>query len=418
LSAATSLVVCVSLLGPPSLSQAAPPSDAVSEAPEPSRDRADDEADDAADDDAPAQSEEADDKETDDEEAEEASEEADAKAEDPVSDEPVREDVVADIPDPPSGASATERGKHWFTQGQSFARDKRFVTAAVAFGRSAAAFEEAEQAPSRAAALYNEGRSWELADRPVDALEAYDRFVALGDPSLAEISTAKIAISRLRERVGTIKRVRLPQGREPHTIQIDDHIVETDDFPVYVVPGPVEVRATDRRGRELEAEVVLVAGEARVIELREPNAEGPPDFGGMQLPPIEDPRYEARRRATRRVFYTSVALTGASGVLWAVFGGLAAREDRLYDENACPEPMCPDGWTGDPEPHIRRFEIYKPASNAMAGITGGFALTSVILAIVTFTKPPKQTKQTQPGARAQRPTTRVRVRPRGLRLEF
>jgi hypothetical protein len=169
---------------------------------------------------------------------------------------------------------------------------------------------------------------------------------------------------------------------------------------------------TDRRGRTIETTVALAAGEARVIDV-EDNEDAGSDQ--MPLPPAVDPRYEARKLVTKRLFYSSVALTGGSGILWAVFGGLAIHERNSFESGLCPmtgegEAECPPGHETDPERHIERFESFRLAANVTAGLTAGFAATSAILAIVAFTKPPAQ-----PGPRA---STRLRVTPGGLHLEF
>ncbi len=292
---------------------------------------------------------------------------------------------------PAEDAPAPERAKAWFLRANELRQAGRFVEAAEAFERSYAAV-----ATSDAAALFNAGVAWEYADRPLEALDTFERFVAAIGEQTPDVEAAREKIARLQQRVARVD-VRLDEGARARRITLDGREVDPEALPVRVVAGEVTLEVELESGETLERDLDLDGGTTTVVDLGGvPEPEPGPEPGPAEPPPGPEPGpapggdggpgSEAPRQGVLRpLFWSGLGLTIASAATTATLGGLTLRERRAYEDGLCETP-CPEGSTY-PEDHERRFMVFRTSTNAMIAVTAGLAVTTTVLGAIAFSGP-------------------------------
>lgn len=288
---------------------------------------------------------------------------------------------------PAEDAPAPERAKSWFLRANELRQAGRFVEAAEAFERS----YDAVATPD-AAALFNAGVAWEYADRPLEALRTFERFVSAIGEQTPDVEAAREKITRLEQRVARVD-VRLDDGATARRITIDGDEVDPDGLPVRVVAGEVLLEVELESGDTLQRDLDLEGGTTTVVDLGgvpepEPPEPAPgPEPGPEPRPdPPPDPEPESPRGGVLRpLFWSGLGLTIASAATTATLGGLTLREQRRYEDELCETP-CPEGSTY-PDDHERRFQAFRTSTNAMVAVTAGLAVTTTVLGALAFSGP-------------------------------
>jgi tetratricopeptide (TPR) repeat protein len=325
---------------------------------------------------------------------------------------PPAEDVVIE----PPAESPTEptTAREWYDRGIQLGGAGDFDGAAAAFLRSYELQPTSE-------ALYNAGFAYQQAGDAIAAIETYRR--VLVEPARNEelARAAENSIVQLMREVGTLKGVIYAPGQPPAELYIGGQRREIDELPILVPPGPVLVEVVDQRGKRARETFEIAAGDALVIDLRAllpAYVEPPDDIEGPSPEQLDAERERALRRKQskqlRTATWVGLGLTGAAGVTVATLGALAARERNAYLDATCLEyedGKCPEGFpVGDPEAHVDAYTRYQLGTWISAGITGGFAVGTLVVGLLSLRL---ARKASQEHARV-----RVRPRPGGFAISF
>ncbi len=286
--------------------------------------------------------------------------------------------------------------KH-YTQGNRLFGKKRYAAAAEEYEQSYAA------APA-ARTLYSIALSYEYAGRPVEAVEAIERY--LGLPECTDLPEAERTIECTDQRADAQKilsgqrrlvgelRLDLAVGVDLREIRVAGRTVPRVDFPLLLLPGSVDVELfgvhPDQRRRWV---VNIAAGEPYTLYVAPFDTA---EVGGPTPPTPEDPELdrlqrERRRQRLRTSFWVGTGLTAMSGIALAVMGSLTLYEQRRFNTEKCrmdcldPDTGEPRG-TGYPLDHEERFLRYKPITNAMVGVTVGLAVGTALVGVFAFGK--------------------------------
>jgi hypothetical protein len=307
-----------------------------------------------------------------------------------------------------------DRAKVHWEEGKRLYDHGRYAEAAVEFERSYAAVPIA-------VTLYSVGLSYERAGKPVEAVRAFRRFLALPDDCAAlppgeprdlcteQRTEAEQALDELRPRVGELA-LALGEGVKLREVRVAGRTVPLDDFPLLLLPGTVDVEVfglgpNERRTRPVaitggDVATFYVAPFERELVVTPPKPDPAPGDA------VDELRLERRRRGLRTAFWVGTGLTASSGVAVAVLGGLT-----LYHRNEFRRDLCavtcddPDA-PPYPEDHELAFERYKPLTNALVGVTVGLAVATALVGTFAFRKRPSDGRT---GAQA-----RVRMGASGL----
>jgi hypothetical protein len=304
----------------------------------------------------------------------------------------------AEPPEDDKEARVAEARRH-YREGQALFDEEQYAAAAEAFERSYAAIP----APNT---LYNIAVSHELAEQPIPAILAYERFLGTGDIPQEERAEVDRTITRLRAMVGELE---LPVGVEVAEVRVNGETIER--FPHLVMPGPVRVEVVGtKEGQRLERTYDMRPGDRRTIAVVFPAPEPAPAPAVKDEPPKPRPpkvdRKAARRKETlKKVFWSGVAVTAASGAAIGVLGGLERYWEREFDANKCSNP-CPEDEDGNPsKPYPQeeedRYEAYQLATNVMIGVTSVFAITTLVLGLRAYKR------DSGSGRRARTPSVRL-----------
>jgi len=281
-----------------------------------------------------------------------------------------------------------------YREGQRLFEEQRYAAAAEAFELSYAAIATPNT-------LYNIAVSHELAEHPIPAILAYERYLGTGDVPPEEREEVEGAITRLRAMVGELD---LPEGAELEEVRVDGEVIS--DFPHLVMPGPVRVEVVGgKEGQRLERTYDMRPGDRRTIDAAFPEPEPAPAPSPVVIddaadqPPKIDRKAARRKEALKKVFWGGVGVTAASGVAIAVLGGLERREERLFEEDHCGEDCDED--SSYPQDHKDRYLAYQLATNIMIAVTSVFAITTLVLGLRAYRRDSKS------GRRAQTPSVRL-----------
>jgi hypothetical protein len=309
---------------------------------------------------------------------------------------------------PADDAPIEERADYWFLEGLRLGQAGDLEAAATAFDQSVKLVRTAD-------GLFNLAQAYEYANRPLDAIVAYEDYLTELEPRSQEAHAIEETIRGLKGRVGTIE-LSFDRGHVPKQIFVDGEEMEREDFPLLVSPDEHAVVVVERNGERREQKYRLVEGQIWTVDFTRP-AEQPVPTPAFRPPPVfEDPSAARRRRATRALFYTSLGLTAASGVSLGVVGGLRIREKRAFEAAACgTADQCEEQamQTGqEPEYFFNdtaTTEIYTRTTNVMIGVTAGLGTVALVLGIVSFVRPKKEEKAA---------SQRLRVGPGALEMRF
>lgn len=284
---------------------------------------------------------------------------------------------------------------HW-KEGRRLFENGRYAEAAVEFEGSYAAVP----AP---ATLYSQALSYKQAGKPVEAVRAYQRYLAL--PSCDDVPPpernpdecplrrpeAEKALTEQRQLVGELT-LSLAEGVRLRDVRVDGRSIPLDDFPLLLLPGTVDVEVLglgpdDRRRKPAS----ITGGEVTSFYVAPFEPETPPVVTDTDDTVVTrpDPR---RQRALMIGFGVSAGLTLVSGAATGVLGGLTFYHQRRFNAEICEDPCPPGANKPYPADHEAKFERYKPITNALVGVTVGLAVATALLAAFAFGKSPSKGK--------------------------
>lgn len=301
------------------------------------------------------------------------------------------------------------------------------------YAEAAEEYELSFAAVNAGVALYNAALSHERSGQPVKAIRALKRYLDLPDcselpPQNAILCTderpkAERALGAQLRLVGTL-RLSFSEPVDVREVRVAGRTVPLDDFPVYLLPGAVDVELFGTAPNQKREWVAYMRpGESFTISITPFDDEAvvappelPPDRGGP------DPARQRRiQRGLRTSFWAGVGLTGASTVALSVMGGLTLYEQRTHDREKC-KTSCVDEngeplLTGYPLDHRGDFERYKPITNALVGVTIGVAVATALVGAFAFRN--REQAEGADGRRASRRARRFgRVQAYGLGLRW
>jgi tetratricopeptide (TPR) repeat protein len=317
---------------------------------------------------------------------------------------------------PGEDAPAKERARYWFKRGYEEATAERFEQAALAFDRS---FE----AIGAANTLFNAAYAFERAELPLEALSRYRLYLERfsDQPDSAEVERA---LSRLEGQLAEIS-VRLMGAEPPVYVEIAGERYAPEDFPIWVMPGELEIIVVDGRDQRRTDRILLRPGQRRVLEMTFVESVVPPDSlrplpVGLQpdLGPSPDEvrlkKQAAQASWARPAFWgtSSVALAGGIGV--TTFGLLTLRARRQFEEGLCVSP-CEEGST-HPTQARERIGTYRTTTNAMIAVAGTGAILGVTFGLIWKRSVAAQKALDGPAEEA--PKARLEPTATGLSLRF
>jgi hypothetical protein len=225
----------------------------------------------------------------------------------------------ADVVPPVDGAAARREAAAHFARGVAHAD-------AGAWNEAAAEFQAAYGAVPLFSVLYNLGQSFMAGDRPVEALDALERYLAEGGDEVPSDRRSRVnsQLALLRQRVGTLQVSVVPadalvaiDGR-----RIPEAVPATTPRLVRLLPGAHTISGSRDGHQRRESRVQLETGQTLILELTlapltvvPAQAGGPPVAGLHLASPETGARTDApgpRRALAYGLGATSVALGGAA----------------------------------------------------------------------------------------------------------
>lgn len=284
-----------------------------------------------------------------------------------------------------------QAAQHWL-EGERLFQNGRYAEAA-------AEFEHSQAAVPAAATLYSVALSYSRAGKPVEAIRALKRYLAMPgcegvpDEERSFVCTeqrpeAEELLSEQRLRVGELV-LELAQGVRLREVRVAGRVIPLDDFPLVLLPGTFDVEVFGPGPEEHRTRTVYITGG---------------ETSTFYVPPFEtetgqtvDPRRDdepvidelavARRRLALQIgFGVGAGLTLISGTAMGVMGGLTLYHQRRFDTEICENPCPPGADEPYPADHEAKFERYKPITNALVGVTVGLAVATALLGTFAFRK--------------------------------
>ena len=270
------------------------------------------------------------------------------------------------------------------------------------YAEAAAEYELSYAAVPGAATLYNVALSYERAGKPVEAVKALQRYLALPDCSefpeseqtircTRQRSDAQLAFEKQRRLIGELL-LDPAEDVQLREIKVGGRTVPLEDFPILLPPGEVDVELFGIGPDQSRLRVARIkAGQTftlYVAPFRKEVVVNPPP---TQDPEIEAQRQRRRQRALKTTFFIGAGLTAASGVALGVMGGLTLRERRLFVDLKC-ETICqePDGSPREDMPfpleQQANFQRYKQVTNALVGATVALGVSTALVSVFAFRK--------------------------------
>lgn len=344
--------------------------------------------------------------------AREGSPETTSPTVEPAPEEPASEEPA---PEEPAQSQADWRkekaAQHWL-EGERLFQNGRYAEAAAEFERS-------HTAVPAAATLYSVALSYARAGKPVEAMRALERYLALpgcdGVPAdersfvcTEQRAEAEELSSELQLRVGTLV-LELAEGMRLREVRVAGRVIPLDDFPLVLLPGTFDVEVFGLGPEERRTRTVYITGgevttfyvppfEPATVPTVRPRPDDPPMIDELAL--------ERRRFALQVAFGVGAGLTAVSGSALAVMGGLTLHHQRRFNAELCEDPCPPDANKPFPADHEAKFERYKPITNALVGVTVGLAVATALLGTFAFRKTARER------AGDGKTAIRARVRPR------
>lgn len=313
-------------------------------------------------------------------------------------------DATASPPDATSEPAPPTTALEWYARGIELAEAKQFREAA-------AAFLESHRLRPTPEALYNAALAYDSAGASVEALTLYRRYLAEPKATPEQQTAANAAIDRLLREVAIIKGLRYDAERPPVELRIAGEPRRLDEFPLPLQPGELDIEVVDADGVIGRDSYVLAPGDSLVIDIRamwpDPNPDPDPDPEPEPDPPPEldtgpEPseleRTHRRARGLKIASYASLGLFGASGLGWAIAGGLAISYQRRGNALVCDGPC--DELSTTRLDLIDKQHDAELATNVLLGVgagLGGLALGLGVAALQARKRVRKLEARVQPG---------------------
>jgi tetratricopeptide (TPR) repeat protein len=337
---------------------------------------------------------------------------------DPDGDAPALDGDTLEHDEAPAEDEPPQTAGEWYARGYELGNAGDYAAAADAFLRSYVLQPTSE-------ALFNAALGYENAGATLDAIATYERF--LDEPARKEdlVDAARRSIDAMLEEVAVLKGVRFAATRPPAQLLVQGQPVELDRFPLLVLPGAIEIEVIDEHGIHARETYELAPGETLFVDLRAllpPPREPDPDpdpviSSGPSADQLEAGRAHARLALSlRTTTWIGLGLSGAGAVSVVSLGLLAQREQRRFNTDSCytfPNGVCPPDFDiGDPNKHQRAYTRYALSAAVMGGITGGLAITTLVIGLVSVRHARRARQLTD------NPTVRVLPGLGGVTLEF
>lgn len=324
----------------------------------------------------------------------------------------------SEAPDPSEAREAPDAGEASDSPKARARRGfKRGVEAAQAgnYVEAAAAFEASYEAIPAANTLFNVGWAYEHAERWVEAVVVYRRYLAeYGDA--ADAVEVERALVRLEARVSELD-IDVEGASGDVELRIDGERYALEQLPVLRLPGEVFVQIRDADGREREEAILLRPGQRRTVSLT--FLESETGNGGELGPVDETPPERIERPWARPLMWSGVALAGTGAVGIGVFGSLTLVEARRFENGLCAESTC-EGETNPsyPADEEARFQAYRRTSNVMIGVAATGAAVALVFGLLDMDARRRNAMTDRAAQRAEARRVRWSVQPGGLRLRF
>ncbi len=253
------------------------------------------------------------------------------------------------------------------------------------------------------ATLVNAARAYQKADRPVEALMAFELYLDRYGLTAPQATKVEGAMETLQRKVGTLQPQRKNRGIDglPARIIVGGKSHSLDDFPLHIEPGRVVIVLVDEGGARFPQDVQYIEeGQTLVLDFSLPDHDGARsqagggDFSGAGVvsPPVSigvsavpevsglrDEKVAREKKARARVLRISLLIgMGATALSGGSAGMLAiqtVRSKRSFEE------PCTD--CSDQKMRARRkFDQSRVATNFMLVTTGVVGLATVILGLV------------------------------------
>lgn len=294
-----------------------------------------------------------------------------------------------------------------FTAGNDLVARGAYLQAAREYERAFAAFPASD-------ALYNASLAYERGGDSVAAARAARRYLQLPacdadterDRCAVMVDEVTQTLGNLMRQIGEL-RLDVGEGVELARVRVDGRVVPVADFPVLLAPGSIDVELVGREpGQKRVRSVVLRPGESQAIYVGpfdKPEPAVPVRVGGDRSQPdkTKPPGYWAPP-----VFWTSLSLTIASGCATGLVAGITRANEKKFEAH-----FLGDGkFEGDYDVVAeRRFHRLQATTNALVGVTAGFAVLAVVTGVIALTR----------GRRAERTAgSRAQLTWSGLQLRF
>jgi tetratricopeptide (TPR) repeat protein len=290
---------------------------------------------------------------------------------------------------PPTRCFAQSGGKSEQAPDPSVEASERFqrgvkLYKALDFEAALVEFKRAYELDPNYRVLYNLGQtSRELKDYAA-ALVAYERYLEEGGAQIQGPRRKEVekALEELRQRVGTVTFSIDVEGAE---VFIDDVAIGVSPIQrALTVNVGQRIFSATKMGHAPARRAIEIAGRDSVeIKLELPNlaTEAPP---GDPLPPPPPPPPVPERDPPVAAL-VALGLTGATGVVAAVLGGLTLGAQADLDEALDTFPGDPEG-IDEARGRTRSMAI---ATDVMLGVTAAGAVSSVILFVLHATSGPE-----------------------------
>lgn len=311
-----------------------------------------------------------------------------------------RQTVDSDDPSPEQLEKAqhdvrVEEATHHYVEGQALFDRGQYLEAAAEFERSYAAIPAA--ATLEAIAL-----SYERAGKTIQAIRAYARYLALPDcdrPGADPLACAQpdkreeavSSLEKLRRFVGELH-LDIAPGVELREVRVGGRVVPLEDFPVLLMPGPIDVELYGKEPDDQRVRVPRIApGEQYRLSVEpfgsppSPRVDPGDEPRSSDPDPVRDPARDLRRQQILRgLFWTGLGVTLAAGASTGALGGLMLREKAKFEDR------CTGNCVGQGESYPfgadERFHDLRTATNAMIGVTAALGVTTAVLGIFAFSR--------------------------------
>ncbi len=266
-----------------------------------------------------------------------------------------------------------------FTSGNALVEAGAFLEAGRQYELAFAAFPASD-------ALYNASLAYERGGDLVAAARAARRYLRLPaceantDPEGCPVMADEVrqTLTALMRQIGEL-RLDIAEGVRLAQVRVDGRSVPTADFPVLLAPGSIDVELIGgERGEKRLRSIVLRPGESQAIYVGPFDRPEAPRLRPSRDTPVRQPKPKGAWAPP--AFWTSLSLTIASGAATGIVGGITRASEKEFESHYLGDGKFDDeGYRAAAE---RRFHRARTATNALAGVTAGFAVLTVVTGIV------------------------------------